>query len=618
MAGALPGRGPDGAASRGAVAGLLLGCGFAVVRFTAPERGTSYLVEGEGDGVKQRVVLVQVFAILALVAGLSALRTPLVSAEETTPAALSAPSVEETTGGGEGETVAAPEGEIGEAPPDGLPFDEVLAPVDPVPDLSAGETVVEEETAIEEPVPALVVDETLDAAVEETAPLAAATPTGDAVATGPPLEGNLARLQEENVPVVASTPVDEVEAEQGTGTLVVAKTDHMGEPLPGASFEVYTDAGSGVRGGLVGQAVSDASGLATIGGLSTGAYVLVESAAPGGFMTAPDQGFAISAPGETLQLTVVNLPIDDPETDRVQIVACVFPTDGEPRTEIDVLIRPPLTIAASEPGEGCVPAVGNRFVFTDAVTGEVVATLVTDEFGLAVADLPAGEYTLTDETSGLSTTGTIEGGAGYFFFVQRFVAPGDLPDDPGGDPGEPGETGFGTVEIFVFACSDGGTGTQFVVAVTPEEEETLGALAADAETGAMVEDAAVPDTCQPTSTVLQVDGNPPFQVIAGVEIFGVPAGTYTLTEVCSGTAVEHPVFAGRTTKIILLDFDGPCPDDDDGGTTPPVTRRRLMRNQTARPRFRHRRPPAPPAGLEAQQPGCLTPVLGGRGVGLSI
>ncbi len=231
-------------------------------------------------------------------------------------------------------------------------------------------------------------------------------------------------------------------------------------------------------------------------------------------------------------------------------------------------------IAASEPGAGCVPAPGNRFVFTDAETGEVVATLVTDEFGLAVADLPAGEYTLTDETSGLSTIGTIEGGAGYFFFVQRFVAPGDLPDDPGGDPGEPGETGFGTVEIFVFACSDGGTGTEFVVAVTPEEEEALGALAARAETeaGAILDDAAVPDTCQPTSTVLQADGNPPFQVIAGVEIFGVPAGTYTLTEVCSGAAVEHSVFAGRTTKIILLDFDGPCPDDDDGGTTPPVTK----------------------------------------------
>ncbi len=230
-------------------------------------------------------------------------------------------------------------------------------------------------------------------------------------------------------------------------------------------------------------------------------------------------------------------------------------------------------IAASEPGAGCVPAPGNRFVFTDAETGEVVATLVTDEFGLAVADLPAGEYTLTDETSGLSTIGTIEGGAGYFFFVQRFVAPGDLPDDPGGDPGEPGETGFGTVEIFVFACSDGGTGTEFVVAVTPEEEEALGALAARAETeaGAILDDAAVPDTCQPTSTVLQADGNPPFQVIAGVEIFGVPAGTYTLTEVCSGAAVEHSVFAGRTTKIILLDFDGPCPDDD-GGTTPPVTK----------------------------------------------
>lgn len=45
----------------------------------------------------------------------------------------------------------------------------------------------------------------------------------------------------------------------------------MGDPLAGAFFEVYTDAGGGVRGELVGQAVSDTSGLATIGGLATGA-----------------------------------------------------------------------------------------------------------------------------------------------------------------------------------------------------------------------------------------------------------------------------------------------------------------------------------------------------------
>lgn len=117
------------------------------------------------------------------------------------------PVVEETAGGGEGEAVAAPEGEIGETPPDDVPVDQVLAPVDLVTDTSTGETVVEEETAIEEPVLALPVDETLDAVVEKTAPPVDATPSGDAVATGPPPEGNLARLQEENVPV-ASTPVD--------------------------------------------------------------------------------------------------------------------------------------------------------------------------------------------------------------------------------------------------------------------------------------------------------------------------------------------------------------------------------------------------------------------------
>lgn len=520
-------------------------------------------------------MLIRLLVILALIAGLSALQIPLASAEEATPEVPAAPAVEEVSGEIGGEPAGAGAGEIEQAPTDSAPADEVVAPVEPPTDTGAAETVVEETATLEAPAPNLVVDDPLAPAVEETAPPVAATPTGDATATGPPREESSARLSKDTGLVVAATPVDEVETDPGTGRLVVAKTDHMGDPLPDAAFAVYTDAGEGVRGELVGEAVSDASGLATIGGLSPGAYLLVESAAPDGFVAAPDQGFAITGPGETVQLTVVNLPIDDPATGRVQIVACVFPTDGAPRTEIDVLIRPPLTIAASEPGDGCVPAVGNRFVFTDAASGAVAATLVTDEFGLAVADLPPGEYTLTDEATGLTTTGTIEGGAGYFFFVQRFVAPGDLPDDPGGDPGEPGENGFGTVEIFAFACSEGGTGTEFVVAVTPAQEETVGVLAADAEssTGVIVEDAAVPDTCQPTSTVLQVDGNPPFQVIAGVEIFGVPAGTYTLTEVCSGAAVEHPVFAGRTTKIILLDFDGACPDDDDGGGTPsPVTK----------------------------------------------
>ncbi len=289
------------AALRGAVAGLPLGRGFAAL-----ERGALCLAEGEGEGVKQRVTLVHVFAILALVAGLSALRTPLVGAEEATPEAAVAPAIEEATTGGEGETVAAGGGEIEEVPIEEALGGDGLAPVEPVTDASAGETLTEGDVTLEGPALDLAVDEPLEAAIEETEPMVAATPTGDAVATGPPVEENLARLQEENAPVTAATPVDEVEADLGTGTLVVAKTDHMGDPLPGASFEVYTDAGSGARGELAGQAVSDASGLATIGGLATGAYVLVESAAPGGFMTAPDQGFAISAPGETLQLTVVN------------------------------------------------------------------------------------------------------------------------------------------------------------------------------------------------------------------------------------------------------------------------------------------------------------------------
>ena len=91
------------------------------------------------------------------------------------------------------------------------------------------------------------------------------------------------------------------------GSLTVHSLDADEEPLRGACFEVYEDAGNGALGNLValicdGEDDED-DGTIVFAGLATGDYVLIESAAPAGFAKTEAVTFAIV--GEESEVIVV-------------------------------------------------------------------------------------------------------------------------------------------------------------------------------------------------------------------------------------------------------------------------------------------------------------------------
>ena len=93
-----------------------------------------------------------------------------------------------------------------------------------------------------------------------------------------------------------------------TGTVEIRKLNASSQPLPGACFSVFVNAGSAALGRWVAGGCDDfdanpLDGKLTLSGLPPGNYVLVEDQAPDGFSLAKKRTFAIVA-GTTKVLTV--------------------------------------------------------------------------------------------------------------------------------------------------------------------------------------------------------------------------------------------------------------------------------------------------------------------------
>jgi uncharacterized surface anchored protein len=77
------------------------------------------------------------------------------------------------------------------------------------------------------------------------------------------------------------------------GTVMIHSANAAGDPLPGACFQIWTDAGDGVLGTYAGASCDyfdDADdGVTAIGGVPTGDYVVVEFQVPEGYLLAPNQ-----------------------------------------------------------------------------------------------------------------------------------------------------------------------------------------------------------------------------------------------------------------------------------------------------------------------------------------
>ena len=145
------------------------------------------------------------------------------------------------------------------------------------------------------------------------------------------------------------------------GGLRLTKTDALtGKPISGVKFNVY--AGSA----LVGSMTTDANGVATLNGLEPGSYIVKEDALPTGYA------------GELVVL----------EATVVSDITCELQATNTPSTS-------KIRIVKTDAMNGAALA-GAEFTITDNV-GVVVATITTDEDGVAITDwLTYGTYTVTE------------------------------------------------------------------------------------------------------------------------------------------------------------------------------------------------------------------------------
>jgi uncharacterized surface anchored protein len=97
---------------------------------------------------------------------------------------------------------------------------------------------------------------------------------------------------------------------QAGGNLIIHKVDEQSQPLAGACFAVYSDAGGEVLGTYITQVCDtnrDSNGTMTVTGLNVGDYLLQEFHSPNGYINGGITSFSIVA-DEPTELTIPNTP----------------------------------------------------------------------------------------------------------------------------------------------------------------------------------------------------------------------------------------------------------------------------------------------------------------------
>lgn len=148
------------------------------------------------------------------------------------------------------------------------------------------------------------------------------------------------------------------------GSVTITKTDaDTGEPLGGAEFEVKKP-----NGAMVGNAtkfVTDAKGEVTIPNLEPGSYVIKEIKAPNGYVIKEDaKTIEIGTKGENIKIPFYNKKALGIRIEKVD-------------------------------ANNGMPLQGAEFSVADG-TGRVLANVVTDQNGVATANVPDGTYVVTE------------------------------------------------------------------------------------------------------------------------------------------------------------------------------------------------------------------------------
>ncbi|MFM9108094.1 MAG: SpaA isopeptide-forming pilin-related protein [Chloroflexota bacterium] len=287
------------------------------------------------------------------------------------------------------------------------------------------------------------------------------------------------------------------------GRVLVRKTDPAGEPLAGACFVLEP------RRETV--SCTDASGRAWFT-VPAGAYRLVESSAPAGYLAAAPIPGVVVNPAATTLLDVVNQPVPPPpDTGALQVVKFVCPAGEQGEFTFMFDSSNP---GASKLGQtaGCTPG-DARFRMDDYQGAYAPWEFTTGGDGRYQVTLPQGTYLLAELAPDLPGEAAeevaIAAGQLTTVVVLNFVAPP--------------EPAPGSVEIVKYTCAPGLRGVTF--------EDFVNACA---ESRALTNN--VPFLLSGAVNSRRVTGDVGEQGVT--RFYNLPAGPYRLRELAAADAAQ--------------------------------------------------------------------------------
>ena len=329
--------------------------------------------------------------------------------------------------------------------------------------------------------------------------------------------------------------IDEINNNHGAEDGVLA-CDEDGTGTSGFTFTL-TDSEDNVVEGETGE-----DGTLTFSDLPLGTYTLVETGGPAGtdctvvsasggegdedqVVFDPQTGtitITLTEDNADVTVTVVNECDEDEDGGgTLEIDKFFCSTDGE--SGVDFIVLGPVgeeplgaTQDAGEDLEGCELGAGVAFTIENNETGEIT-NVVTDENGIVEVTLDPGDYTITEDMSGESTTFTIADGQTTAVVVINLIGDED-----------------GVIKVIKLFCEADEDSVTFTIEGGDQLPPSL-------------------DNCEAGEATFTLNDGDEFTV-DGIRLIPVSVGSYVLAEVDpnTGTSESFDVTAGETTTVIVV------------------------------------------------------------------
>lgn len=269
---------------------------------------------------------------------------------------------------------------------------------------SEGDDEIVDDTGNETPVDEVVPDETVDDSTLEAIPEAVDPPAGEAEAADVTDQGV------EN-PVLVNVLVSVYNCDDASGA-----ADPGTLCAPAGGVAVTSTEGSGAPSTQPTSATGDVTVVAT-----EGSRLVISEAAPDGYLPLGDGSATIDSVAGGEEIIFANLLEELPG--RLQIVNGICPSTTPRETEF--IIIPPRTLQAQEDeSPSCESSGDTVFIITGDALSEGGIVAVTDEHGIWRGYLPAGTYTIEDDSGATADVEVVTDDLTAVVVVDYFVPVG--------------------------------------------------------------------------------------------------------------------------------------------------------------------------------------------------